>query len=128
MGQHKQYEQMFKADPASLPELYFRARVAGVKRPGAQQTWPTLMRRLTGVRGNRPGTYLGAELTHVTQPTLVIYGEHDWTPDEVRAAAERMPNRPALRQGRRGARAQSDGCRSAAIGTCGPAIESAAAG
>jgi pimeloyl-ACP methyl ester carboxylesterase len=91
-GQHKQYEQMFKTDPASLPELYFRTRVAGVKRPGAQQTWPTLMRRLTGVRGNRPGTYLGAELAHVTQPTLVIYGEHDWTPDEVRAAAERMPN------------------------------------
>src|SRR5688572_18982186 len=42
--QHKQYEQMFKTDPASLPELYFRARVAGVKRPGAQQTWPTQMR------------------------------------------------------------------------------------
>ena len=50
------------------------------------------MRRLTGVRGNQPGTYLGAELAHVTQPTLVIYGEHDWTPDEVHAAAERMPN------------------------------------
>ena len=91
-GQHKQYEQMFKTDPASLPELYFRARVAGVKRPGVQQTWPAIMRRLTGLRGNRPGTYLGAELAHVTQPTLVIYGEHDWTPDEVRAAAERMPN------------------------------------
>lgn len=91
-GQHKQYRQMFGMDPTTLPELYFRARVAGVKLPGVQQTWPTLCRRLTGLRGNRPGTYLGAELEQVTQPTLVIYGEHDWVPDEVRAATERIPN------------------------------------
>jgi pimeloyl-ACP methyl ester carboxylesterase len=56
-----------------------------------------LILRLTGLRGNRPGTYLGAELSHITQPTLVIYGEHDWTPDEISAAAERMPNVAVLR-------------------------------
>ena len=92
-GQHKQYEQMLKVDPDSVPALYFRARVAGVKRPGAQKTWATLMRRLTRLRGYRPGMYLGDELSRISQPTLMIWGEHDWVPvEEARAAAARMPN------------------------------------
>ena len=92
-GQHKQYELMFHTDPASIPDLYFRARVAGVKRPGAQQTWVTLLRRITGLRGYRPGIYIGGELSNVTQPTLVIASEHDMAPvEEVRAAAARMPD------------------------------------
>ena len=62
-GQRKQYEQMFKIDPDSLPALYLRARVAGVKRPSAQKTWATLLRRITRLRGYRPGMYLGGELS-----------------------------------------------------------------
>ena len=91
-GQHKQYAQMFKTDPDSLPELYFRARVAGVMRPGAQQTWVTMARRLTGLRGYRTGMYLGDELSPISQPALVICGDHDMAPiEKVRAAAGRMP-------------------------------------
>jgi pimeloyl-ACP methyl ester carboxylesterase len=92
-GQRSQYKQMFKTDPDSVPELYFRCRIAGVKRPGVQQTWVTLLRRLTGVRGYRPRIYLGDELQRISQPTLVIWGENDFGPASyVREATARIPH------------------------------------
>ena len=92
-GQRKQYAQMFKVDPDTVPDLYFQARIAGVRRPGVQQTWATILRRVTRLRGYRPGMYLGDELSRIAQPTLVIWGEHDWVPvGDARAAAARMPD------------------------------------
>jgi pimeloyl-ACP methyl ester carboxylesterase len=92
-GQRRQYRQMFNVDPDTVPELYFRTRIAGVERPGAQATWVTLLRRLTGPRGYRPGMYVGDELPHIKQPTLVIFGDGDMVPAEAgREATERIPN------------------------------------
>jgi pimeloyl-ACP methyl ester carboxylesterase len=37
--------------------------------------------------------YLADELSHISQPTLVICGDHDMAPiEEIRAAAARMPD------------------------------------
>lgn len=92
-GQKKQYKQMFKIDPATVPELYFETRLAGVLLPGVQETWAMLLHRLCGLRGIRPEVVVGGELPRLTQPTLVVWGEHDMAPIEAgRGAVARMPN------------------------------------
>jgi pimeloyl-ACP methyl ester carboxylesterase len=93
-GQRAQYEHEFHIDPDSVPELYFRTRIAGVKRPGAQETFATVFRRIGGLRGIDPEFYLGEELAGLEVPTLFIWGERDdMAPiDDGRAVSERMPN------------------------------------
>lgn len=92
-GQKKQYEKMFKIDPATVPELYLETRLAGVLLPGVQETWALLLHRVCGLRGIRPEVVLGAELPRLTQPTLVVWGENDMAPIEAgRGAVARMPN------------------------------------
>jgi pimeloyl-ACP methyl ester carboxylesterase len=76
-SQRSQYRKMFKIDPDSVPELYFRTRVAGVSIPGAQLTWATLLQKVAGLSGIRPEIYLGDELFALTMPTLCIWGERD---------------------------------------------------
>jgi pimeloyl-ACP methyl ester carboxylesterase len=73
---------MFGMDPETIPEPYLRSRVAGVSIPATQDTWAVLMRRIAGLRGIRPGMYLGEELADLTVPTLVLWGEHDMAPLE----------------------------------------------
>lgn len=92
-GQHRQYRQMFKIDPDTLPAVYFEARLAGVTLPGVQATWATLLHRLAGLRGIRPEVVLADELPRVSQPTLTIWGEHDMASvSGGREAIGRMPN------------------------------------
>jgi pimeloyl-ACP methyl ester carboxylesterase len=55
-----------------------------------------IARRLCGARRVETKEGVGGSLSGIGSPTLVVYGEHDWTPDEVRAAAERMPNASVL--------------------------------
>lgn len=81
-AQRAQYRQMFKHDPDTIPEPYLESRVAGVSIPATQETWAVLLRRVAGLRGIRPGMYLGDELAHVDVPTLVLWGERDMAPLE----------------------------------------------
>lgn len=88
-----QYRQMFHTDPAMLPELYFETRLAGLRLPGAQDTWALLLHRLGGIRGIRREAYLGDELSRLRQPTLLIWGEQDLAPTATgEAAAATIPN------------------------------------
>jgi pimeloyl-ACP methyl ester carboxylesterase len=90
-AQRAQYKQMFKQDPDTIPEPYLESRVAGVSIPATQETWAVLLRRVAGLRGIRPGMYLGDELAHVDVPTLVLWGEHDMAPlEEGRREAARI--------------------------------------
>jgi pimeloyl-ACP methyl ester carboxylesterase len=90
-AQRAQYKQMFKMDPDTIPEPYLEARVAGVSIPATQDTWAVLLRRVAGLRGIRPGMYLGEELAKVEVPTLVLWGEHDMAPlDEGRRESARI--------------------------------------
>jgi len=91
-GLRKQYRAMFHTDPASVPELYLRTRLAGMTLPGAQDTWAMLLHRLVGLRGPRPEVFLGDELPMLQPPTLLIWGEHDMAPPAVgQAASARIP-------------------------------------
>lgn len=92
-AQHNQYRMMFNTDPASLPELYFQTRLAGLQLPGAQDTWATLLTRLANLNGVKPGIYFGDELRQLQPPTLIVWGEHDMAPPEVgRSAAALIPH------------------------------------
>lgn len=79
-AQRAQYKQMFGMDPDTIPDAYLQSRVAGVSIPATQDTWAVLLRRVAGLRGIRPGMYLGEELADIEVPTLVLWGEHDMAP------------------------------------------------
>jgi pimeloyl-ACP methyl ester carboxylesterase len=81
-AQRAQYKQMFGMDPEAIPGPYLASRVAGVSIPATQDTWAVLLRRIAGLRGIRPGMYLGEELAEVAAPTLVLWGERDMAPVE----------------------------------------------
>ncbi|GIK77699.1 MAG: alpha/beta hydrolase [Thermoleophilia bacterium] len=81
-AQRAQYRQMFGMDPDAIPEPYLASRVAGVSIPATQDTWAVLLRRVAGLRGIRPGMYLGEELGGIAAPTLVLWGERDMAPIE----------------------------------------------
>jgi len=90
-AQRAQYRQMFGMDPDTIPEPYLASRVAGVSIPATQDTWAVLLRRIAGLRGIRPGMYLGDELSDIDVPTLVIWGEHDMASlDEGRRESARI--------------------------------------
>lgn len=90
-AQRAQYRQMFGMDPDTIPTPYLESRVAGVSIPATQDTWAVLLRRVGGLRGIRPGMYLGDELANVSAPTLVLWGEHDMAPlDEGRRESARI--------------------------------------
>jgi pimeloyl-ACP methyl ester carboxylesterase len=91
-AQQTQYREMFHVDPATVPELYFETRIAGLRLPSEQGTWATLLPRLATLEGIRPEVYLGDELPRISAATLVLWGEHDMAPPEVgRAVADRIP-------------------------------------
>lgn len=81
-AQRDQYKRMFGTDPDTIPEPYLESRAAGVSIPATQDTWAVLLRRVAGLRGIKPGMYLGEELANVAAPTLVLWGEHDMAPLE----------------------------------------------
>jgi pimeloyl-ACP methyl ester carboxylesterase len=93
-GQRGQYEHEFHIDPDTVPELYFRMRVAGVRRPGAQETFAGALRRIAGLRGIAPEIYLGDELARFDHPTLFIWGaKDDMAPvEDGRAVSDQMPD------------------------------------
>ncbi|MFI5394801.1 MAG: alpha/beta fold hydrolase [Candidatus Binatia bacterium] len=92
-GLSRQYRAMFHTDPDTLPQLYFRTRLAGMTLPGALDTWAVLLRRCAGLRGIRPEVYLGDELPKLQPPTLLIWGEHDMAPASVgHEASTRIPH------------------------------------
>src|SRR5262245_39533648 len=82
-GQRKQYRNMFRLDPDTIPPLYFQTRVAALNIPGTQETWAVLLRRLGRLRGFRPEAYLGDELSRLTIPVLILWGERDMAPSEL---------------------------------------------
>jgi pimeloyl-ACP methyl ester carboxylesterase len=89
----RQYQRMFRVDLARIPDVFFDTQLAGLRIPGAKETWAVLLRRLAGLRGLRDDAMLVDELPRIGQPTLVVWGEHDMVPVRVgRTAAERMPN------------------------------------
>lgn len=91
-GQHKQYRTMFHVDPDTVPELYFRTRLAGQSIPGSAATWARLLRRIGGLGGIRRQVYLGDAVSRLEPPALIIWGEHDMAPArDGEAAADRMP-------------------------------------
>ena len=88
----QQYQKMFRADVARIPELYFEMQAAGLAIPGAAQTWAVLLRRLVGLRGMRPEMVLVPELPQLAVQTLVLWGEHDMIPAAAgREAAATIP-------------------------------------
>ena len=93
-GQRTQYEHEFHIDPDTVPDLYFRTRIAGVRRPGAQDTFALALRRLGGLRGIRPEAYLGDEMRRLPHPTLFVWGEKDGMApiDDARAISDAMPD------------------------------------
>jgi len=92
-GQRKQYRNMFRLDPDGVPLLYFQTRVAALNIPGTQETWAVLLRRLARLRGFRPEVYLGEELSRLSMPVLILWGERDMIPTALgENAARRIPN------------------------------------
>lgn len=92
-GQRKQYREMFSVDIDSVPDLYFETRLAGLRLPGVKQTWATLLQRIGTPSGvMAPEFFLGDELEHVRQPTLVIWGERDMLGAAIgEASTRRLP-------------------------------------
>ena len=91
-AQKKQYRQMFHIDPTTVPDLYFETRLAGIALPSAQGTWSTLLPRIGRLRGVRPEAYLGADLSRIQAPALVLWGDGDFAPAEVgRVATASIP-------------------------------------
>lgn len=86
-AQQDQYRYMFHIDPAGVPELYFRTRLAGLTLPGCQETWAVLLTRVADLNGVKPGMYFGEELGRLRMPVLIVWGEHDMAPPAVGAAA-----------------------------------------
>jgi len=92
-AQHEQYRHMFNVDPATIPELYFETRLAGLTLPGSQDTWALLLTRLADLDGFKPEIYLGNDLAQLRAPVLVLWGDHDMAPLAVaRDAAARIPD------------------------------------
>jgi len=92
-AQREQYRLMFGIDPDTVPESYFQTRLAGLRMPGAQDTWATLLTRLADGNGLRPEVYLGKDLPALRVPVLMLWGAHDMAPPTVgREAARLMPN------------------------------------
>ena len=92
-AQKKQYEQMFRIDPRTVPDLYFQTRLAGIDLPSAKGTWATLLPRVGHLRGLRPEVYLGGELHRIQAPALVLWGDGDFAPADVgRAATSLIPH------------------------------------
>lgn len=92
-AQQQQYREMFHIDPATVPDLYFETRIAGLRLPSEQGTWATLLPRLATLEGIRPEVYFGDDLPLIQSPALVIWGEHDMAPVAVgQDAASRIPN------------------------------------
>jgi len=88
-----QYRRMFHLDPDTLPQVYFETRAAGMQIPGSLDTFAVLLHRLGRFRGYRREVYLGHDVARLSQPTLIIWGEHDMAPAAAgRAAAARMPH------------------------------------
>jgi len=79
-GQRNQYRRMFHVDPDTVPELYFRTRLAGLALPSERDTWPVLLQRVASLRGLRREVYLGDELGRIQAPVLVLWGDHDMAP------------------------------------------------
>lgn len=91
-AQHEQYRDMFKMDLTHFPDLYFEARIAGLRLPSEKGTWATLLKRVATLEGIRPELYLGEELHRITAPTLVLWGEDDLAPPSMgRAATDAIP-------------------------------------
>lgn len=74
-AQHAQYRDMFHVDPATVPDLFFETRIAGLRLPSEDGTWATLLPRCA-----EPGMYFGETLSQITMPSLVIWGENDMAP------------------------------------------------
>jgi pimeloyl-ACP methyl ester carboxylesterase len=92
-AQRDQYRKMFGMDPDSVPELYLETRLAGVRLPGAAATWAVLLRHVVGLRGMTPGVVLDDDLRRITQPVLMLWGDHDMAPVAVgRQAATQFPD------------------------------------
>ncbi len=91
-AQRSQYRDMFHVDPATVPDLYFETRIAGLRLPSEQGTWATILPRVATLEGLRPEMYLGDELPRIEAPTLLIWGEHDMAPAEAgREIAGKIP-------------------------------------
>lgn len=92
-AQHDQYRFMFKIDPATVPDLYFRTRLAGLTLPGSQDTWALLLTRLADLDGFKPEVYLGDDLPGLRAPVLILWGDHDMAPVRVaEETAARIPD------------------------------------
>jgi pimeloyl-ACP methyl ester carboxylesterase len=92
-AQKAQYRDMFQVDPAIVPDVFYEARIAGLRLPSEQGTWATLLTRVGSSEGIRPEVYLFDELHNVRIPTLVLWGDRDMAPPEVgKAVADVMPN------------------------------------
>jgi pimeloyl-ACP methyl ester carboxylesterase len=89
----QQYRQMFGIDPATVPEPYFELQEAGLRIPGAAETWAVLLRRVASLRGLRRDVLLVDDLPRIRPRTLFLWGERDMAPAEAgRAASETMPD------------------------------------
>jgi len=91
-AQRSQYRDMFNVDPATVPDLYFEARVAGLQLPSEQGTWSALLQRVADLDGVRSDVYLGDDLRTIQAPTLILWGEHDMSGADLgRGIASEIP-------------------------------------
>jgi pimeloyl-ACP methyl ester carboxylesterase len=92
-AQKDQYRNMFNVDPGIVPDIYYEARIAGLRLPSEQGTWATMLVRLADGNGIRPEVYIFDELSRIKAPTLVLWGDRDMAPPEAgQAAAGVIPN------------------------------------
>lgn len=92
-ARRKQFRRMFGTDPATIPDVYFEMQEAGLRIPGAAETWAVLLRRLASLGGFRDETLLVDDLPRIETPTLIVWGERDMAPTAAgRAAAAVLPN------------------------------------
>jgi len=98
-AQKKQYRQMFHVDPEKLPTLYFETRIAGIMLPSWQggqtgiPTWAVLLPKFGNLWGVRDEVYLGDELPNISQPVLMMMGDHDMaTPEAAKRTLSRIPH------------------------------------
>ena len=87
------YQKVFHLDADSVPPMYFETRAAGMRLPGSVEAFASSLHRLAGLRGYRRDAFLGNDAARVSQPTLIIWGQHDMAAAATgRAAAQQMPN------------------------------------
>jgi pimeloyl-ACP methyl ester carboxylesterase len=92
-GQREMYERMWGVRPGQLPEVFFEARAAGARLPGAEATWQLLRRRTVGRHDVWSDAYFGDDLHRITPPALLVLGGSDGqNAERGRAAARRMPD------------------------------------